>query len=597
MSTPPRRARRIALIVGASLFVFVVAWIGIRGLIAKSELEAAIPLADEVKKSLLANEPEQAAAKLGDLQAHTTLAVALTGDPIWRVAESFPSLGSNLTAFRQAAEVVAYVSDDGLEPVVELATTIDISSFKPIDGQINIQPIIESQESVALADDVVTEALLRSQAIDTTFTLDAVNDAVAELEGVLADASSTLGVLRTAVNLMPDMLGANGPRNYLLMFQNNAETRALGGNPASLALVTVDNGRIDLTAQASGRDFPRDSPPIDIPADLLALYAGDLPYGAIDGHITNITHFPDFSIAASLAKGFWEREFGTTIDTVVSFDPVALSYLLGAAGDVVLETGDVLTADNVVPLVLSDVYSRYLDFGDQDRFFAASARAVFDVVKSGKGDSKDLVAALGKAVDERRLLIWSTIPQEQEIILPTTLSGVLPTTNEPETVVGAFINGFSTSKLNYYTDTAVRVYAPVCEPDGFSTVTAVTVTSNVPLDPSVLPPYVIGSSFNGVITYDVVAIGPVGATYESFEAPDSNGYLFNSGFQDGRPVARIRVAMDPGQTSTVTVTMNSAAGDYGPLKLVTTPMVRATPITYAETGCPPSNELAPAAVR
>lgn len=583
-----RRKRRvlIGVIAGVVLLVGVGGWVGVRGLIAKAELEAAIPLANRIKDSLLDNDPERASALLGDLQQHTTVAVELTGDPVWRVTEFFPFLGSNLTAFREAAEIVALVADDGLEPVVDLASTIDISSFKPIDGQINLQPLLDATEDVERADDVVNEALTRTRNINTTFTIGAVTSAVAELDEVLDDASGTLSSVRTAVNLLPSMLGVEGPRNYLLMFQNNAETRSLGGNPASLALINVDNGRIDLVAQASGRDFPRDSPPIAIDPELLALYAGDLPYGALDGHITNITHFPDFAVVASLAKGFWERQFGTTIDAVASFDPVALSYLLKATGPVTIATGDVLTADNVVPLVLSDVYTRYEDFGEQDQFFAAAAKGVFDVVKSGKGDSKDLITALSRAVDERRLLLWSSVPEEQEVILTTTFSGILPTSNVPETTVASFFNGFSTSKLNYYTDVLVSVDAPVCEPEGFRTVIATTVTSHVPLDPSGLAAYVLGTSENGVITYDIVAIGPVGAAYESFDAGGGNGYLVTTGFQDGRPVARIRVSMDPGQTNTVTVAMTSPAGEYGPLKVLTTPMVRETPVTVADSGCP-----------
>lgn len=52
------------------------------------------------------------------------------------------------------------------------------------------------------------------------------------------------------------MLGGDGPRHYLLMFQNNAEERASGGNPASMAMITVDDGRVTLGRQASSSDFP-----------------------------------------------------------------------------------------------------------------------------------------------------------------------------------------------------------------------------------------------------------------------------------------------------------------------------------------------------
>ena len=233
------------------LLVGSVAWVGVRGLIAKGDLEAAIPLAQTVKEQLLANEPEKAAAELANLQAHTDTAVALTGDPIWRVAELVPVLGSNLTAFREASEIVGTVSSDALEPVVELAGTIDISSFKPVNGQVDLQPIIDATASVELADDIVAEQLDKALSIDVSQTIQQVDDAVLELQTTLADASETLGSVRTAVNLLPGMLGVDGPRNYLLIFQNNAETRALGGNPASLAVVNVDNGKVDLVQQAS----------------------------------------------------------------------------------------------------------------------------------------------------------------------------------------------------------------------------------------------------------------------------------------------------------------------------------------------------------
>ena len=45
-----------------------------------------------------------------------------------------------------------------------------------------------------------------------------------------------------------------------------------------------------------------------------------------------------------------------------------------------LPTGDQLTADNAVQLLLSDVYARYPVPAHQDLFFAAAADAVFDAV-------------------------------------------------------------------------------------------------------------------------------------------------------------------------------------------------------------------------
>ena len=58
--------------------------------------------------------------------------------------------------------------------------------------------------------------------------------------------------------------------------------------------------------------------------------------------------FPDFPTAARLAQAMWERAFGVKVDGVISLDPVALSYMIGATADVTLANGEVLTEENVV---------------------------------------------------------------------------------------------------------------------------------------------------------------------------------------------------------------------------------------------------------
>ena len=59
-----------------------------------------------------------------------------------------------------------------------------------------------------------------------------------------------------------------------------------------------------------------------------------------------------------------------------------------------LPTGDTLTSDNAVKLLLSDVYAKYTDPTAQDAFFAAAASSVFEKVSSGGFDTKKFVAAL-----------------------------------------------------------------------------------------------------------------------------------------------------------------------------------------------------------
>ena len=49
-----------------------------------------------------------------------------------------------------------------------------------------------------------------------------------------------------AARLAPAIFGADGDRNYLLVVQNNAESRATGGFIGSYALITAHDGKLDV---------------------------------------------------------------------------------------------------------------------------------------------------------------------------------------------------------------------------------------------------------------------------------------------------------------------------------------------------------------
>ena len=151
------------------------------------------------------------------------------------------------------------------------------------------------------------------------------------------------------------MLGASGPRNYLLLFQNPAELRATGGIPGAVALVHTENGKISLTQQASSADFPHYTPSVlELPLETRGLYGN-----IVGEYLQDVTMTPYFPLSGQLAREMWKRQFGTEVDGVLSMDPVTLSYLLRATGPIALPTGDTLTSDNAVKLLLSDVYARY----------------------------------------------------------------------------------------------------------------------------------------------------------------------------------------------------------------------------------------------
>ncbi len=78
----------------------------------------------------------------------------------------------------------------------------------------------------------------------------------------LHEAASLSSKASYAVRLLPTMLGMEGKRDYLVLFQNNAEIRATGGIPGAFATMSANHGthllgragkRVDHRSCSTGR--------------------------------------------------------------------------------------------------------------------------------------------------------------------------------------------------------------------------------------------------------------------------------------------------------------------------------------------------------
>ena len=268
------------------------------------------------------------------------------------------------------------------------------------------------------------------------------------------------------------------------------------GIAGALALVHTDNGRIDLTQQASSGDFPRyDAPVLPLSDDTRGIY------GDITGEfIQDVNLTPNFPVSGALAAEMWRLQFGVTVDGVISLDPVTLSYLLAATGPITLPTGDVLTAENTVQLLLADVYTRYSSPADQDTFFAAAASSVFEAVAGGSANPVQLIAALARAGAEHRTLIYNVRPDEQAVLANTTIAGGLAVSTAAEKRFGVYFNEGTSSKMNSFLDVKLAVGQAVCRGDERPQfAVTVTLTNTAPADAATaLPPYIAGSGANGI---------------------------------------------------------------------------------------------------
>lgn len=557
------------------------AWVVIRGIGAVSELQSVKTSASQMRAAISEGNLERAERMAPRIAQHAEAAHSLTSDPVWRGFEFVPWLGANFTAVREVADIADSVAADAVTPVLEAADDINLAGLGFVGSTIDLVPFAEVEKPLSDANATLSDADTRAQQINADATLPPLAGAVREMRDVVTEAATVVGALHGASVLLPPMLGADGPRTYVVAMQNNAELRSDGGIVGSLALLRADNGTISIVRHASTRDFPPLDEPLALSESTVALFE--------DGpgrYVQNVTSIPDFTEAGATLAERWEGRFGQSVDGVIAIDAVVASHLLEATGELTLGPF-VANSENVVSILLSEIYATIPDPVQQDAVFAQAAAVLFSTALTA-GEPQKLIGALASAADENRIRIWSAHPEEEEVLAASTLGGTLPMDNERGTYVGVLINDTTGGKMNFYTDAAISTAVGVCQGEP-TTQVRVTWTNNAPADAAeVLPNYVTGGGYYDVepgnVRTLIAVYGPEGATVRSIDRDGEEEGVQTATLGD-RSAVQHDVLLAPGESTTITVSFIGTGAGERLTRVQHTPMIEAPKQTRTEIVC------------
>lgn len=557
-----------------SLLLLTGGWVGFRGWQARAHLLNAAGLARELSAQVVGGDTARAQRTLAALQEQAGKARAATGDPGWWLGRHTPYAGDNLAAVRQIAVAI----DDLARQAFPLLLRTDLTSLVPAGGRLDVAGLRTVSAELTTVNSAVQGTRSSLAVVPTDGLVSQVRQALVDLRGEIDRLANLTAAADQASRLLPTLLGADGPRTYLVVSQNPAELRATGGMIGAYAVIHADAGRVRMGRQGTSSALGRFQPPLKVPAEVRRLWA-DLP-GIYPADVNLTPHFPT---AAALYREMFRRRTKTTVDGVLAVDPVVLSYLLKATGPVVVPGGVPLASDKVVQTVLSDSYQR-MENDEQDAFFASAAAAVFNALVTKKVDPKGLLSAFDRAVTERRILFWSARPEEQRTIGDSRMAGVLP---EKDTVptVGVFLNDGSGAKLGYYLRPAATLTVGDCRADGRREIRLrVTLRSSAPrsgLSKSVLGLGLAGDPYTvrTLVSVHSPAGGAVLAT-----RLDGVETAVGSGTERRRQVTTANVEVSPGTSRTLEVTVLTAKTGAGTAELWLTPT--ATPWTTQVVSAP-----------
>lgn len=569
----------MALIVAVAV---IAALIVPKALDAKDKLEAAVPLASSIPGLIASGDTAGAQAAAEELTETAASAHEQTSGILWESLEWVPVVGPNLHGVRMATGAVDELASKALLP----AAGISIASLRPASGGFDLQAIRNIGDIARTAEEAVETASAMLADVDRDALLGPVAAGIDRIEKVLEPAGATLAGAMPLINELPAILGEGGPRDVLVIFQNNGEVMSGGGTIGSLAQIHLDNGAISIVNQssASGRDFPTFSPPVGGVTDEEVGIYGNL-FGT---YVQALTRSPRFDRTFDIARDMWREAKGVEVDAVISLDTVALSYLLVATGPVTLPNGLEISNANAVGMLLGDLYNTYSP-AEVDLINQMFAGLTLQKLMGGEADIAKLVSVLGLAAEEGRISIWSARESEQALIEGTPLDRRGPTASAGAEAFGVYFIDATPGKMQRYMTQAIDVSQPICSADGRRHV-FVTVTLANTVDPAAvrgLPEYVTGNgdmTRKGSMTVETLVFAPPGYSpvRQSTDAALTRDELLRD--QDFS-VGTMRLTLAPQETRTLTYEFVADADAATTIEVDTTPVVTATTLTQDAVSC------------
>ncbi len=555
-----RRSRRVQLLAAAGVILVVLAagaasaGFGYAAMKARHNLGAGQSTA-ELGVVALENGDFDAAAD-GFREAADNLAAAdrYLDKPWAKWASAVPILAQH----QRAVSNMSHVGLAGARTVTEALEEIDLESLRPVGGRFDLDALAALEGPLTR----VQQALLQlQQTTDASYSQWLAHRATAALLDFSESIDEHLPSLDNsldAIRMAPALLGADGPRTYLLLFTTPSEARGLGGFVGSYAELTFDDGQISFGTFGRAQDL-----------DGAALTAGARVHdhdefrheygrfgfdtdgnGAVgDAAFRNLAMTPNFPWVGEIASDLYTQATGRRVDGVISMDPFVVAKLLGYSGPVHLASLDQdVTPDNAVSFLLRDQY--VVGAADNDiraDGLAEAAELVFDRLIAGAlPEPIELARDLGPYTSQRRLLVWSADADEQALLEQVHIAGAIPALDGADGW-SFTVSNTGGSKIDSFLERQAGYAATTDPATGATTATMrVELTNTAPADG--FPAYVIGNQVGkppGTSSLLVSLYSPLGLEGVTL---DGSPVGVAAGTEDGWRTYRFFVDIPPGGT-------------------------------------------------
>jgi len=345
------------------------------------------------------------------------------------------------------SEAASYFSQ-GVSEINEVPILF-VQNNSASEEQLNLKKVSLSEKlksSLGLFNTAMDKVLTAQQNLVKAGTLllpDKFNTQYELLNEKLDELVAIIDEIKVKIPAILKLLGDRYPHRYLVLLQNNTESRPTGGFIGSYLIIDVNDGYIE---KSEFHDIYESDGQLNeyIPAP------EEMAELTTNWRMRDSNYSPDFAVSAEKAAWFLEKEEGPGVDSVIAINQSMLEDFFTITGPVDVEgLKSSLTGENYNTLITYIVESKLEGANDPkavlNRFIPVLQQKLYD-----KASFKNLFSVIQKGITEKQILAWSNDDQIENLFIEIGISGLIKQTPTDEDYLNVTAINIGGNKSDLY---------------------------------------------------------------------------------------------------------------------------------------------------
>ncbi len=321
--------------------------------------------------------------------------------------------------------------------------------LEEIQNDVNPTPVSRSQLLRTFMNSAlphVEDANRTIEQLNSNDIPEAYRDQFTQLQTSLPLLMASMYDLEEMARFAETVLGAQGSKRYLLIFQNNTEMRATGGFMGSFAEIKVNNGVLEHLNVPGGGTY-------DLQGYLKTSLIAPKPLQLLKARweFQDANWFPDFPTSARQMIQFYNDSGGPSLDGVIAVNAQYVVDLLKLLGPIEMPDYDrVIDSENFMFEAQKIVELEYDKVENKPKQFIGDlAPMLIDrAVETSSERFMEFVDILGKGLAKRDIQVYLTDDTLQQTILARGWGGaILQTAGDYLMIVDSNLGGGKTDAV------------------------------------------------------------------------------------------------------------------------------------------------------